>query len=81
MQRDNLVEIWVGCCRSTMGEIRGILCMRRHIFVRLCTTTSSEEVHCFKNLVAKEGLPRDDPSALGAGGLGAYFREAEFHVK
>jgi len=51
----------------TMGKIRGTLHMRRYIFVLLATTKFLGKSFVFKNKVAREGLPRHDPSGLGAG--------------
>ena len=42
--------------------------MRSHILVHPATTTLFAKPFVFKNGVEKEGLPRDSPAGLGAGG-------------
>ena len=42
--------------------------MRRYIFVLLATTKFFGKSFVFKNNVAGKGLPKHDPSGLGAGG-------------
>jgi len=42
--------------------------MRRYIFVLLATTKFLGKSFVFKNNDAKEGLRKDNPSGLGAGG-------------
>src|SRR6516162_2088807 len=51
-----------------MGRIRGTVHMRRYVFVLLVTTKFSGKSFVFKNNVAGKGLPKHDPSGLGAGG-------------
>jgi hypothetical protein len=51
-----------------MGEIRGTLRMRSHIVALRTTTKFLAKSFVFKNIGAKEGLKKDDPSGLGAGG-------------
>jgi hypothetical protein len=53
---------------STMGKIRGTLCMRSHISIHVATTKYFSNSFVFKNKIEKEGLPRDGPPGLGAGG-------------
>jgi hypothetical protein len=55
-------------CFFTEGEIGGTLCMRSHISVHPATTKYFSNSFIFKNKIEKEGLPRDSPAALGAGG-------------
>src|SRR5271156_425986 len=43
--------------------------MRRHISARPATTKYFSNLFVFKKKMEKEGLPRDDTPALGAGGL------------
>ena len=43
--------------------------MRSHIFIHLATTISFAKPFIFKIKIEKEGLPRDSPAGLGAGGL------------
>jgi hypothetical protein len=42
--------------------------MRSHISVHRATTKYFSNSFIFKNKIEKEGLPRDSPAALGAGG-------------
>ena len=42
--------------------------MRSHIFVHRATTKYFSNSFVFKNKIEKEGLPRDSPAGLGAGG-------------
>ena len=42
--------------------------MRSHISVHRATTKYSSNSFIFKNKIEKEGLPRDSPAGLGAGG-------------
>jgi hypothetical protein len=42
--------------------------MRSHISVQRATTKYFSNSFVFKNKIEKEGLPRDSPAALGAGG-------------
>lgn len=51
-----------------MGKIRGTLRMWSHIFALLPTIKFLDKSFVLKKDVAKEGLPRDGPSGLGAGG-------------
>ncbi len=43
--------------------------MRSHISVHRATIKYFSNLFVFKNKIEKEGLPRDDTPALGAGGL------------
>jgi hypothetical protein len=43
--------------------------MRRHISAHRATTKYFSNSFVFKTKIEKEGLPRDDTPALGAGGL------------
>jgi hypothetical protein len=43
--------------------------MRSHIFIHLATTISFAKPFIIKIKIEKEGLPRDSPAGLGAGGL------------
>jgi hypothetical protein len=61
----------IGGCISLFlaeGEIGGTLCMRSHISVHRATTKYFSNSFVFKNKIEKEGLPRDSPAGLGAGG-------------
>ena len=51
-----------------MGKIRGTLRMRSHIFLHRATTKYFSNSFVFKPRIEKEGLPRDSPAGLGAGG-------------
>src|SRR5229473_1640706 len=51
-----------------MVKIRGTLCMRSYMPVQRGTTKSSSNSFVFRTKIEKEGLPRDIPPALGAGG-------------
>jgi len=42
--------------------------MRSHTFIHLATTISFAKPFIFKIEIEKEGLPRDSPAGLGAGG-------------
>jgi hypothetical protein len=42
--------------------------MRSHISVHRATTKYFSNSFVFKNKIEKEGLPRDSPAGLGAGG-------------
>ena len=42
--------------------------MRSHMFVHRATTKCFSNPFVFKTRIEKEGLPRDNPSDLGAGG-------------
>ena len=42
--------------------------MRRHISVHRATTKYFSNSFVFKTEIEKEGLPRDSPAGLGAGG-------------
>jgi hypothetical protein len=42
--------------------------MRSHISVHPATTKYFSNSFIFKNKIEKEGLPRDSPAGLGAGG-------------
>jgi hypothetical protein len=42
--------------------------MRSHIFTLSATTNFFTKSFIFKNIVAKEGLKKDGPAGLGAGG-------------
>jgi hypothetical protein len=42
--------------------------MRSHISVHRATTKYFSNSFIFKNKIEKEGLPRDSPAGLGAGG-------------
>jgi hypothetical protein len=42
--------------------------MRSHIFIHLATTISFAKPFIFKITIETEGLPRDSPAGLGAGG-------------
>ena len=68
----------------TMGKIRGTLHMRRYVFVLLVTTKFFGKSFVFKNNVAGKGLPKHDPSGLGAGGLEFKSRRPDqlfcFHI-
>ena|ERR1043166_7259669 len=55
-------------CFFAEGEIGGTLCMRSYISVHLATTKYFSISFIFKNKIEKEGLPRDSPAGLGAGG-------------
>jgi hypothetical protein len=55
-------------CFFAEGEIGGTPCMRSHIFIHLATTISFAKPFIFKIKIEKEGLPRDSPAGLGAGG-------------
>jgi hypothetical protein len=55
-------------CFFAEGEIGGTLCMRSHISVHPATTKYFSNSFIFKNKIEKEGLPRDSPAGLGAGG-------------
>jgi hypothetical protein len=55
-------------CYFAVGKIRGTLRMRSDILVLLPTTKFSSKSFVFKNNGAKEGLKKDNPSGLGAGG-------------
>ena len=56
-------------CYFAMGKIRGTPCMWRHISVHRATTNYFSNSFVFNTKIEKEGLPRDSPAALGAGGL------------
>src|SRR5258708_29735938 len=43
--------------------------MRSHFFIHLVTIISFAKPFIFKIKIEKEGLPRDRPAGLGAGGL------------
>ena len=45
--------------------------MRSHISVQRATTKYFSNSFIFKNKIEKEGLPRDSPAGLGAGGPGS----------
>ena len=51
-----------------MGKIRGTPYMRSHMSVRCATTKYFSNSFVFKTEIEKEGLPRDSPAGLGAGG-------------
>ena len=51
-----------------MGRIRGTLRIRSHIFLHRATTKYFSNSFVFKPRIEKEGLPRDSPAGLGAGG-------------
>ena len=53
----------------TVGKILGTLHMRTHTLVFFATAKFLGKSFVFKGNVTKEGLPRDNPSGLGAGGL------------
>ena len=53
---------------SSMGKIQGTLRMRRHICLHHATSKYFSNSFVFKHKIEKEGLPRDSPVALGAGG-------------
>ena len=55
-------------CFLAEGEIGGTPCMRSHIFTHLATTISIAKPFVVKMKIEKEGLPRDSPAGLGAGG-------------
>ena len=55
-------------CFFAEGEIGGTPCMRSHISVHRATTKYFSNSFIFKNKIEKEGLPRDSPARLGAGG-------------
>jgi hypothetical protein len=55
-------------CFFAEGEIGGTLRMRSHISVHLATTKYSSISFICKNKIEKEGLPKDSPAGLGAGG-------------
>jgi len=50
------------------GEIGGTPCMRSHILVHSATNKICANSFIFKNKIEKEGLLRDSPAGLGAGG-------------
>lgn len=52
-----------------VGKSVGTLGMRSHISVHLATTKYFPNSFVFKTKIEKEGLPKDSPTALGAGGL------------
>jgi hypothetical protein len=61
----------VTCCFRlffAMGKIRGTPHMRSHISIHGATTKYSSNSFVFKTEIEKEGLPRDGPAGLGAGG-------------
>jgi hypothetical protein len=45
--------------------------MRNHILVHLATTKHFSISFVLKNKIEKEGLPKDSPAGLGAGGPGS----------
>jgi hypothetical protein len=51
-----------------MGKIQGTPCMRIHISVHRATVKYFSNSFVFKTEIEKEGLPRDSPAGLGAGG-------------
>jgi hypothetical protein len=51
-----------------MGKIRGTPYMRSHIFVHRATTKYFSNSFVFRTKIEKEGLPKDSPAGLGAGG-------------
>jgi len=51
-----------------MGKIRGTPYLRSHIIVHRATTKYFSNSFVFKTKIEKEGLPRDSPAGLGAGG-------------
>jgi hypothetical protein len=51
-----------------MVKIQGTQYMRSHISARPATTKYFSNSFVFKTKIEKEGLPRDDTPALGAGG-------------
>ena len=55
-------------CLFAEGEIGGTLGMRSNISVHRATTKYFSNSFIFKNKIEKEGLPRDSPAGLGAGG-------------
>ena len=55
-------------CLFAEGEIGGTLGMRSNISVHRATTKYFSNSFIFKNKIEKEGLPRDGPAGLGAGG-------------
>jgi hypothetical protein len=55
-------------CFFAEGEIGGTLCMRSHISVHRATTKYFSNSFICKNKIEKEGLPKDSPAGLGAGG-------------
>jgi len=55
-------------CFFAEGEIGGTLRMRSHISVHRATTKYSSNSFICKNKIEKEGLPKDSPAGLGAGG-------------
>jgi hypothetical protein len=61
----------VNAFRSFFAEekIGGTPCMRSHTFIHVATTISFVKPFVFKIKIEKEGLPRDSPAGLGAGGL------------
>jgi hypothetical protein len=52
-----------------MGKTRGTPCTRRHIVVHRATGKYFSSSFVFKSEIEREGLPRDNPAGLGAGGL------------
>src|ERR1700746_3711152 len=48
--------------------------MRRHISVHHATTKYFSNPFVFKTRIEKEGLPRDSPAGLGAGGREVKYR-------
>jgi hypothetical protein len=63
-------RVWMNVFRCFLaeGEIGGTPCMRSHIFTHLATTISIAKPFVVKMKIEKEGLPRDSPAGLGAGG-------------
>jgi hypothetical protein len=55
-------------CFFAEGKIGGTPCMRSHILVQRATTKYSSISFICKNKIEKEGLPKDSPAGLGAGG-------------
>jgi hypothetical protein len=55
-------------CFFAEGEIGGTPCMRSHILVQRATTKYFSISFICKNKIEKEGLPKDSPAGLGAGG-------------
>jgi len=54
--------------------------MRSHISVQRATTKYFSNSFVFKNKIEKEGLPRDSPAGLGAGGPEFKSRRRPFYV-
>jgi hypothetical protein len=56
--------------RFDLGNIRGTLCMRSHMFALLPPTKAIGDSFVVKNKIAKEGPKKHNPSGLGGGGSG-----------